>query len=162
MPTHKFQESTVAIIKAVAGTQVEAFFQQLGEVQKERDTVPAKLLDDSTKAALTEHVTASFISGVMDNKSSEESVEHLATTLAAKSTPPLSNEEAVAVADALLRPTINGVLQVVTNPEDTSLGDDKVIIRDAVMGWGRSVKVHSDATGGKRVYYTFPLRLKVK
>lgn len=32
---------------------------------------------------------------------------------------------------------------MVTNPEDTSLGDDKDIIRAAVMGWEHSVKVYS-------------------
>lgn len=140
MGTQQFQESTIAIIKAIASTQVEYIFQQFREAKKGSDSDPANASDNSTNVALTEYVTASIIAGIIDNKSSEELVEYLAAKFVGNGTPPLSNKEAIGVADTLLRPTITGLLKVVTNPEDTSLDNDKDIIRDAVLGWGRSVK----------------------
>lgn len=126
MSTHQFQESTVAAIKHIANAHTASFLNELSAVNKQAP-------NDHTKVVLSHYVTAAIMRSVAEGNSYDEMVGHLADTLTADKMPPLSTEAAITFAGSLLRPVEDELLTITTNPDDFSLGDDKNIIRNAVI-----------------------------
>ncbi|MFX1704045.1 hypothetical protein PV783_08825 [Chitinophaga sp. CC14] len=140
MATHKFQESTISIIKSLADKSVESF---LNEAKNKDEQTGTNLPDSKTRELLDDFACASILDGAVGGKSFDQVVDHLAAAIESHSATPLPAGAGTSIAQALLQPLIDELSGIVTNPEDDSLGDDKDILRDAVLNWNRSTKSNS-------------------
>lgn len=140
MATHQFQESTISIIKALADKSVESF---LNEVEKKDEQTRTNLPDSKTRELLDDFTCTSILDGAAGGKSFDQVVDHLAAAIESHSATPLPTGTGASIAQALLQPSIDELSGIVTNPENDSLGNDKDILRDAVLNWKRSTKSNS-------------------
>ncbi|SDP43890.1 hypothetical protein SAMN05428975_1219 [Mucilaginibacter sp. OK268] len=138
MATYQFQETTISTMKALADKSVESF---LNELNKKEEQTEANLPDSKTRELLDDFVCASLLDGVAEGKSFDQVVDHLASTIESHSTTPLPSGAVASIARAILKPCVDELSKMATNPEDFSLGDDKDVIRDAVIGWSRSARL---------------------
>lgn len=141
MTTRQFQENTLLEIKKLASTHTETFLNKVNEAKQKQGLEEMDLTDGSTREALTDLTTAAITFGILEDKSFDEVVSHLTASLVEKSSKPLPPADATVIANALVSPPVNKLVQNVTNPDSNTFMEDKDMIRNAVISWSRSSRL---------------------